>query len=66
MAKMLQIILNFTRQKDTLVFSIGLVIFDATVKSPKNVAKTTPTLQNQVGKILLTLASFLILFNGDI
>jgi len=31
----------------------------ATVKSPKNAAKTTAMLQNQVGKILLTLASLL-------
>jgi len=31
--------------------------FDATAKSPKNAAKTTATLQNQVGKVLLTLAS---------
>jgi len=30
---------------------------DATAKSPKNAAKTVPTLQNQGGKILLTLAS---------
>ena len=35
-----------------------LVIFDATAKSPENAAKTTATLQNQVGKVLLTLASF--------
>jgi len=27
---------------------------DATVKSPKNAAKTTPTLQNRGGKVLLT------------
>ena len=32
---------------------------DATAKSPKNVAKTMLTLQNRVGKILLTLASML-------
>jgi hypothetical protein len=32
-------------------------IIDATAKSPKNSAKTTTTLQNQVGKKLLTLAS---------
>jgi hypothetical protein len=32
-------------------------LFDATAKSPKNAAKTTATLQNQVGKVLLTLAS---------
>jgi len=36
-----------------------LLIFDATAKSPKNVAKTTPMLQNQGGKELLTLASSL-------
>jgi hypothetical protein len=36
--------------------------FDAIAKSPKNVAKTTSTLQNQVGKKLLTLASFLAYF----
>jgi len=30
---------------------------DVTAKSPKNAAKTTATLQNQVGKVLLTLAS---------
>jgi hypothetical protein len=31
--------------------------FDATAKSPKNAAKTTATLQNRGGKVLLTLAS---------
>ena len=31
---------------------------DVTAKSPENIAKTTATLRNQVGKILLTLASF--------
>ncbi len=30
---------------------------DATAKSPKNVAKAPPTLQNRGGKVLLTLAS---------
>ena len=35
------------------------VNFDATAKSPKNAAKTTATLQNQVEKVLLTLASIL-------
>ena len=35
------------------------VFIDATAKSPKNAAKTTATLQNQVGKVLLTLASSL-------
>jgi hypothetical protein len=35
------------------------LLFDATAKSPKNGAKTTPTFQNQVGKELLTLASYL-------
>ncbi|MCK5272086.1 MAG: HEAT repeat domain-containing protein [Sedimentisphaerales bacterium] len=39
---------------------ITLVTFDVTAKSPKNAAKTTATLQNQVGKVLLTLASILI------
>jgi hypothetical protein len=34
-----------------------LRIIDVTAKSPKNAAKTTATLQNQVGKVLLTLAS---------
>jgi len=33
------------------------ISFDATAKSPKNAAKTTATLQNRVGKVLLTLAS---------
>jgi hypothetical protein len=33
-------------------------IFDTTAKSPKNATKTKPTLQNRVGKVLLTLASF--------
>ena len=36
-----------------------IISLDATVKSPKNAAKTTPTLQNRGGKILLTLASVL-------
>ena len=35
-----------------------LMFFDATVKSPKNAAKTMPTPQNREGKVLLTLASF--------
>ena len=35
------------------------IILDATAKSPKNAAKTTPTLHNRGGKVLLTLASFL-------
>jgi hypothetical protein len=35
-----------------------LCSFDATAKSPKNAAKTTATLQNREGKVLLTLASF--------
>ena len=35
---------------------------DATAKSPKNATKTKPTLQNQGGKILLTLASILTKF----
>jgi len=34
-----------------------MVEIDATAKGPKNAAKTTATLQNQVGKVLLTLAS---------
>jgi len=38
----------------------GFLLFDATVKSPKNAAKTTPTLQNWGGKVLLTLASCLL------
>ena len=33
---------------------------DATAKSPKNAAKTAATPQNQVGKVLLTLASILV------
>ena len=36
-----------------------MIEIDATAKSPKNAAKTTATLQNQVGKVLLTLASLL-------
>jgi hypothetical protein len=32
-------------------------LFDVTVKSQKNAAKTTATLQNRGGKVLLTLAS---------
>jgi len=39
--------------------SHNFFIIDATAKSPKNVAKTTPMLQNQGGKELLTLASLL-------
>ena len=35
----------------------GYLMLDVTAKSPKNAAKTTATLQNQVGKVLLTLAS---------
>ncbi len=34
-----------------------MIEIDATAKSPKNAAKTTAMLQNQVGKVLLTLAS---------
>ncbi|MCK5711349.1 MAG: hypothetical protein KAI25_01390, partial [Hyphomicrobiaceae bacterium] len=34
-------------------------IIDTTAKSPKNAAKTTPTLQDREGKVLLTLASLL-------
>ena len=33
--------------------------YDATAKSPKNGAKTAPTLQNRGGKGLLTLASIM-------
>ena len=49
--------------QNTLIGLIGLwdvfalTYFDATAKNPKNVAKTTPTLQNQGDKVLLTLAS---------
>jgi hypothetical protein len=39
------------------VFAILPGYFDATAKSPKNAAKTVPTLQNRGGKVLLTLAS---------
>jgi ferredoxin len=37
----------------------GVASFDATVKSPKNAAKTMSTFQNRGGKVLLTLASFM-------
>jgi len=40
-------------------FNGFLHMADATAKSPKNAAKTTATLQNQAGKVLLTLASWL-------
>ena len=49
-----------TKSEGIIDKNAGLAILDATAKSLKNAAKTMSTLQNQVGKILLTLASYFI------
>jgi hypothetical protein len=47
----------------TILHMAKVLYFDATAKSPKNGAKTTPMPQNQGGKGLLTLASTLTKFS---
>jgi hypothetical protein len=42
-------------------FLLLCIMFSATAKSPKNASRTTSTLQNRVGKVLLTLASIMLM-----